>query len=217
MDLLYTLVKWTPFPWVETPEGLRLHVCDDLYVYHQVLHEYQFSDLAGDDLVIDIGANIGVFSILAAKRGAKVLAVEPVMVDELRRNIALNRVRNIRVIEGALGDGGEMEIVWGGRTRHVPSLTLPHLISQMGGCTFLKVDCEGGEWFIDPEELRGIRRIEMELHRLGGYGRFPAFLEGVRRYFNVSYDPSPHPTIYGILHGIAREQQQDTLFLEQVL
>jgi len=78
-------------------------------------------------------------------------------------------------------------------------------VSKMGGCTFLKVDCEGGEWFIESEELRGIRRIEMELHRMGDYGKFPQFMDGVRRYFDVSYDLSPHSTILGILHGYARE------------
>jgi len=29
---------------------------------------------------------------------------------------------------------------------------------------FLKMDCEGAEWFIEPEELKGIRRIEAEVH-----------------------------------------------------
>jgi hypothetical protein len=205
MDLLYSLLKWTPFPWVETPEGLRWHIHEDLYIYHQVLKEYRFSDLGKDDLVIDIGANIGVFSILATRQGAQVLAVEPVVSDELRRNIRLNRIKHIRVLECALGDGEEKEITWEGQTRRVPSLTLSQIIDEMGGCTFLKVDCEGSEWYIDPEKLHGIRRIEMELHRMGEHWRYYAFMEGLRKNFHIDYDPSPHPTTFGIIHGYGRE------------
>jgi FkbM family methyltransferase len=204
MELIYSLLKRTPFPWVETPEGLRWHIHEDLYVYNQVLNEYHISDLGKDDQVIDIGANIGVFSILAARRGAQVLAVEPIVGDELKKNIRLNKTENVRVQECALGDGKEREITWDGQTKRVLSQTLSQIIEVMGGCTFLKVDCEGGEWYIDPEELRGIRRIEMELHRIGDYEKYPAFMEGIRKYFRINYDPSPHSTIFGIIHGYAR-------------
>jgi hypothetical protein len=207
MNLLYSLLKRSPFPWVETGEGLRLHISEDLYVYHQVLSEYRFSDLTKDDIVIDVGANIGVFSLLAAKRGAKVLAIEPLMCDELRKNIRMNKMKNVRVLECALGDGEERPITWEGRTRLVPSMTLTEIIEEMGECTFLKVDCEGGEWFIRPEELTGIGRIEMELHRMGEHRRYQDFMTGMRTYFHIEYDPSPHPTIYGILHGYARQSR----------
>ncbi len=208
MDLLHTLLKWTPFSVLETSEGLRWHISDDLYVYHQVLREYHFSDLTKNDQVIDIGANIGVFSILAAKRGAQVLAVEPVMGDELRKNLRLNHVGNVRLLECSLGDGRDNEITWDGCTRIVPSRTLIEIIDELGGCTFLKVDCEGGEWYIDPYELTGICRIEMELHRMGKYRKFTSFMEGVRKYFHIEYDPSPHATIFGILHGYRRQADE---------
>jgi FkbM family methyltransferase len=206
MNLLHAILKRTPFSWVETPEGLKWHISDDLYVYHQVLNEYHFSDIGEDDLVIDIGANIGVFSILAARCGAQVLAVEPVMGDELKRNIRMNRIEHIHVLECALGKGGETEITWERRTGRVQSMTLSRIINQMGGCTFLKVDCEGGEWFIDPDELRSVRRIEMELHRKGEYRKYPSFMEGIRKYFRIDYDRSFHPTIFGIVHGYARKE-----------
>jgi methyltransferase, FkbM family len=208
MDLLHTLLKWSPAPWIETEDGLRLHISEDLYVYHQVREEYRFSDLGPQDQVIDIGANIGVFSLLASRRGADVLAVEPVMGRELRRNIRLNRAQNIRVLECALGNGEETAITWEGHTRRVASLTLTQIIEIAGGCTFLKVDCEGGEWNIVPEELAGIRRFEMELHRTGCRDRYLPFMEGIRRHFHVEYDPSPYPSIYGIVHGYAKNRKE---------
>jgi hypothetical protein len=201
MDFLYSVLKRIPSVHVETEEGFKWGISEDLYVYHQVLSEYRFSDLGKDDLLIDIGANIGVFSILAARRGARVLAIEPVMGYELRRNIRLNRIQNIRLLECALGDGREMEVSWNNRVHRVPSMTLSQMVRELGGCTFLKVDCEGGEWYIDPEELKGIRRIEMELHRCGNFQKFPSFMEGVRQFFHIDYDPGTHPAILGIVHG----------------
>ena len=46
----------------------------------------------------------------------------------------------------------------------MPTFTLQGLCAIAGGCDFLKCDCEGAEWGIDPADLAGIRRIEMELH-----------------------------------------------------
>jgi hypothetical protein len=204
MDLLHAVLKWTPWSWVETPDGLKWHISEDLYVYHQVIKEYRISDLTEDDLVIDIGANIGVFSVLAARRGAQVLAVEPVMGDELRKNLRLNNIARVRILECALGDGEEIEIIWEGQSRRVPSMTLSGIIEEAEGCTFLKVDCEGGEWYIDPQELHGIRRIEMELHRMGDHGKYGSFMKGLRKYFHLDYDPSPHATIFGVIHGYAK-------------
>ena len=43
--------------------------------------------------------------------------------------------------------------------------SLTELINLCGGhVDFLKCDCEGGEWCVTKEELKNIRRIEMELH-----------------------------------------------------
>lgn len=44
------------------------------------------------------------------------------------------------------------------------TLSLLDIIKECGGCDFLKIDIEGGEWEINPIDLRGIRRIELETH-----------------------------------------------------
>lgn len=61
------------------------------------------------DIVFDIGANIGVHSVLFSKlvgKNGKVFAFEPAnkIADELRLNIALNRIDNIEVVEKVIGD-----------------------------------------------------------------------------------------------------------------
>ena len=43
-------------------------------------------------------------------------------------------------------------------------MTLTEIKNICGGCDFLKINCEGAEWGIKPEELKGIRRIEMMVH-----------------------------------------------------
>lgn len=51
-------------------------------------------------VVVDIGANIGSFSIFAAHHGAKVYAIEPEPhnADALRKNIALNNMQDLIVV-----------------------------------------------------------------------------------------------------------------------
>jgi len=66
-------------------------------------------------IVLDVGANIGVHTLHLAKRvggGGQVLAFEPNTVarDELLRNIALNKITNVNVLNVALWerDGEEL-------------------------------------------------------------------------------------------------------------
>jgi FkbM family methyltransferase len=146
--------------------GDLFYLSEDVGSSNSVLEEYKFDDIRKDDIVIDIGANIGGFSIPASRMSNHVYAVEPFMVKELRENISLNK-RDIQVIEGALGNGDIMEVKWEGVHKQLKTMTLSDLKNYCGGCDFLKVDCEGGEWFIKPDELKGIRRIEMEVHGVG--------------------------------------------------
>lgn len=65
--------------------------------------------LQGGDIVIDVGANIGVFSLFAAKKiGGKgrVIAFEPVEQTQklLEKNIIANGVNNVSIAPYALGD-----------------------------------------------------------------------------------------------------------------
>jgi FkbM family methyltransferase len=62
-----------------------------------------------DTVFIDIGANVGLYSLKAARLvgpGGTVVAVEPgrVAADQLERNLALNPFRNVRVVRAALAD-----------------------------------------------------------------------------------------------------------------
>lgn len=90
-----------------------------------------------DDVVWDIGANVGVFTFAAAARGADVLAVEPdpFTVSALNQSAAANPGLRVRIIQTAISDQpGQalLQIAGGGRAAN--SLAgLPHLGELMGG------------------------------------------------------------------------------------
>jgi SAM-dependent methyltransferase len=169
--------------------------------YRQItsVAEYRFDDIRPGDRVVDIGANVGGFCIRAAHRGGRVTAVEPVTVDPLRENIRRNRV-SVQVIAGALGDGNPAEICWDGCRVTVPTFPLRTIFLLAGGCDFLKCDCEGAEWLIHPDDLRTVRRIEMELHLppISGPPN-PALLDYIGRRFTFSIDRKPCHDILGVM------------------
>jgi len=108
-------------------------------------------DVQPDDRVLDVGANVGVYSALAADCGADVSAVEPhgPTADRLRANCP-----DVTVHELALGDGvgkvglalqndrpGTQRPAVGGETMAVPQLPADRLPSPDA----VKIDVEGAE------------------------------------------------------------------------
>jgi len=83
-----------------------------------------------DDVVLDMFAGVGPFSLLLAKKGAKVIAIDknPVAVKYLRENALLNKVNNLEILEG---DAAELALRYEKRADHV-IMNLPH-----SACEFL--------------------------------------------------------------------------------
>ncbi|MDD1662022.1 MAG: FkbM family methyltransferase [Methanomicrobiales archaeon] len=169
--------------------------------YRQItdVREYWIDDIRRGDHVLDIGANVGAFSLRAARSSLHVVAVEPVATEILEENLRLNHAE-VRVIRGALGTGKPAEIDWDDTRVRVPTYTLGQLITMAGGCDFLKCDCEGAEWLIRPEDLAGIRRIEMELH-LPPIGGPPdrALLGYIGRHYDFSIERKPCHVVLGVM------------------
>jgi FkbM family methyltransferase len=154
--------------------------------------------LAKGDTVIDVGANIGCFSLFAAYQvGAmgRVIAVEPngETYRQLQRNIALNNLQNVLTMPLAVtGQSGVVQLhrhsnalysslyqsVDGhanfDEIEEVPAVTFQQLLGGQGveRCNFLKLDCEGAEHEIiggmSAETAARIDRIGMELHEVEG-------------------------------------------------
>lgn len=135
----------------------------------QAIEEYDYSDMKPTDVVLDIGASVGGFSLMAARMCERVYAVEPLFYEELENNLFLNGADNVHIIKGALSSTRIDDCCFEGRKVHTRGYTITNLINLAGSrVDFLKCDCEGGEWVIRPEELDGIRRIEMEIHKIKG-------------------------------------------------
>jgi len=144
------------------------------------------------DVVIDVGANVGVFAAFAATRapGVKVYAYEPFPgnIEWLQRNMNESKLSNVNIraqaMAGAQGervlhvnpeswivhslvreDGGD-----GKQDISVKCLSLDEALDAEGiaHCDLLKLDCEGSEYEIlqgcSPAALRRVRRIVGEYH-----------------------------------------------------
>ncbi len=151
------------FKYVGTDDALFIN--DNMInTIEEVNRDYIVDDIFPTDTVLDIGACIGGFSLKVCKKAKHIYAVEPFVSERLGENIALNKAKNITVFDCALGDG-EQTITWDNKIKTLRCLSLSEIIKKCNTkIDFLKVDCEGGELFIKPEELKGIRRIEAEVH-----------------------------------------------------
>ena len=61
-------------------KGSKFHVRPDTldeFVVNEVYASYKHLELCDHDVVVDAGANIGAFAVMAASKGAKVLSFEP--------------------------------------------------------------------------------------------------------------------------------------------
>lgn len=79
------------------------------------------------DVVLDMFAGVGPFSLLLAKKGAEVIAIDknPVAVRYLRENALLNKINDIQILEG---DAAEIALRYETRADHV-IMNLPHSAS----------------------------------------------------------------------------------------
>jgi FkbM family methyltransferase len=193
------------FSYITTKRGVHFYINDELHTVCDCLHEYDYSLIKNTDIVIDVGANIGGFSLHAAQITPKVNAIEPVFYKELLRNIDLNNGDMFSVYPMALGDGSTIDITFENRTvKNVLSMPLHRFKDLFGGCDVLKCDAEGAEWCINTEELDGIRVIQMELHRFGKdhKQKFTALMKYLNDNYTVMYDPDPiRRETYGIVHA----------------
>lgn len=147
-------------------------------IFDENVYRYEPSELPPSPVVVDIGANVGAFSMLAASHGAKVIAVEPLPenVTQLKANL---KGYNVTIIESAAGVSGEVEIEGhstGAYTRPgtgTKSLSLAELLKDLHHVDFLKVDCEGCEYdLFQDAPLNKIDRISMEFHSTEMRDRF---------------------------------------------
>lgn len=160
------------------------------------------------DVWLDAGANIGSFSVLAASKGATVVALEPhpENVALLKQNVS---GRSVEVIEAAVAvAGGEAALfVCNGdknKYRHTlatirgrESITVQVLPIQplLDRVNAVKLDIEGSEIdVLETCDFSGIRKLVFEYHfdRCRSIPRFLAICDRLRGFeFAVSHPKMP--------------------------
>jgi FkbM family methyltransferase len=158
------------------------------------------------ETVLDLGANIGAFSLYATRcrNARRIYAFEPVAETfaVLEENLQMNGVTNVRMIrKGIGGKSGSRTIYLGvtsqhasiiyrgapqfesGATEQVEIVTLEQLFDelQLREVDMAKLDCEGGEveaiMAASDQSLRRIKQLSLEYH-------FPGDISTEKEFFN---------------------------------
>lgn len=177
--------------------GLRIKLrpdTDDLRIVKSnfVKKNYtrDFVPITKDSIVVDVGAHIGSFSIMAAKSAYKVLAFEPEPNNYrmLKKNMERNHLKNMSIFEMAVsgisgyhdiytyqgGSSADYSLYKRGitniKTGRIPTISVEDIIRRedLPRIDFLKLDCEGAEHDIlrniSFETAAKILGIAMETH-----------------------------------------------------
>ncbi|WP_187152668.1 FkbM family methyltransferase [Acidianus manzaensis] len=137
-------------------------------------------------VVVDVGANVGIYSLIAAKYAERVFAIEanPEIIPILNYNITLNDFKNVTVINKAVSDSEGKVKLYLGKAHEVSSIlpsfmegytyskyvevestTLDNLLSGVS-VNLLKIDVEGAEVNVlrgAKETLKKAKRIIIEV------------------------------------------------------
>jgi FkbM family methyltransferase len=149
-------------------------------------------DIHQGGVVVDIGAHVGMFTLLASQKASKVFSIEPLELNhnQLLINKYLNNKHNIITSKTCIsGTDGQIELYThdkeyfmlsmteqesGCNKVKVPCVTLKTFMEQnnIRSIDFLKMDCEGSEYAIieacDKETLKKINKVSAECHDTNG-------------------------------------------------
>lgn len=171
-------------------------ISKDLYLYKErekFATECLKSFIKEDDVIIEIGANIGYYVLLETKiaKKGKIFAIEPMPFSRklLTMNVKLNNVENVEIYHFAIGDQNKEQEFYIYKqinisgfnlksygnlvsTKKVRIMTLDNFIEKYLGDTLptvLRMDVEGFEYNVIKGAMNTIRncnelRIFMEIH-----------------------------------------------------
>ncbi len=137
-----------------------------------LLDTYRADLLKKDDTVVDLGADIGDFSVLASRKvgpNGKVIALEPHAEDYemLKMNVERNGCVNVIALNIGVAEPGEKEISFWGRKYSFMTDTLENLLArkEIKKIDFVKMDIEGFELEVIKKQLQDDRASGCHLHR----------------------------------------------------
>lgn len=209
-DLIHIKRKDHDFQMCVRPGTTDEKVVDEV-IYRNVYEKPSIGfRIEKDDKWLDLGANIGTFTLLCLSRGASVIAYEPEKsnYELLRKNIEMNygKTRRCRTIRAAVGIGAQKTIDLflakdeNNKYRHSlykkrgrSAIRVPHRniddVLQRWRPTAIKMDIEGSEIDILEHltDYTGIQKLvfEYSFDIDKSIPRFLAIIARLRRYFKV--------------------------------
>jgi FkbM family methyltransferase len=175
-------------------------------------YDVALRDLRPGQSVIDIGANIGAFTVAALRAGAgQVHAFEPLPenLEMIRQNLELNQLQDhVQLHDQAVSEDGQpatfyfnpqdagggtffpaIHAAWrdgqtsAGEMRTVACVRLPEFLCQLPGpCDLLKMDCEGAEHGIVRSLAEMHDRVKAIVFEFHSDGKLDDTLQRLRSY-----------------------------------
>ena len=165
------------------PSGELWGSIKDILVYeeYEFLGSFRCANLRGG-LVIDVGAQVGLYTLKTAPFAKRVISFEPSMKNfrYLKKNVERNSLLNVEINQRALwsstgrvkftngGAGFVSDLVGARGDYEVETTTLEEVVANVGRVNLLKIDIEGAEYDVfrlcTESTLRQIERIVAEVH-----------------------------------------------------
>jgi FkbM family methyltransferase len=134
--------------------------------------------LESGDTVVDVGANLGEYALLSAKRvgpTGRVLAFEPHPVNYqlLSRSVLANRSDNVKLFRLALADALGIAYL---ENLETANSGLARVVTQIGGEPVVEVQCEALDAIVEREPISQVDLVKVDVE-----GLEPAVLRGAER------------------------------------
>ncbi len=183
-------------------------------IYAMKEYDPALKGLREEPLIIDIGANIGVFDVRAKRMypKSKIISYEPFgnNFNLLKKNLALNKVENVFTYKLGVADKKQVKTLYIHKenlganslynktdtTVKIFTISLNQAFSQnkISKCDLLKLDCEGAEFDIlynaSKSTFNKINKIFLEYHDYSNSGKAEDLAKFIANQgFNVKLRP----------------------------
>ena len=191
---IYYRISENKFPIFETKSGLKIKIrknSTDLMALTHVwlIGEYKREnfEIKEDDVIIDVGGHIGLFTLYASQfcKNGLIFTFEPVKenFELLSENIISNNLKQVKHFNLAVSNSdlpvklyinedaaGHSMFSESPQSINVNSISLQQIFddNNISNCYFLKLDCEGSEYEIiknlPTEYFKKIKKMIIEYH-----------------------------------------------------
>ncbi len=172
----------------DTGISLDLFLCG---IREGVSTKWLLSHIGSSDVFYDIGANLGYYTVIVAKKASKVVSFEPYSksFNLLKRNVELNNLTNVELFNFGLGDKNDERMLYVPYKKNLASFygelcsdknvvskelvrlfSLDYFMEHSDNLspTWIKMDIEGYEYFVIKGAVNTLKmykpRLFVELH-----------------------------------------------------